>query len=91
MSHHSPEDKKNIGWADHPAFVRGFLWFLYLSCAAALVAGFFWQKEHPHFAVETVPVFFAGFGFVMFSLIVLVGQHLRKLVGRPENYYQERE
>ncbi len=79
------------GWADRPAFVKAFSWFLYLACAAAAVAGFIWKKKHPHFDVEGFPVFFAIYGFVMFFLIVVLGQHLRKLVGRKESYYDERE
>ncbi len=81
----------STGWADHPVFVRGFLWTLYISCALAAGAGFIWQKKKPHFELEAFPVFFAIYGFVMFALIVLVGQHLRKLVGRSEDYYRERE
>ncbi len=79
------------GWADKPWFVRLFSWGLYLACALAAAAGFFWKKDHPHFEAEGFPVFFAIYGFIMFFLIVVVGQHLRKLVGRKENYYEERE
>jgi len=95
MNAHGPEhgagDDK--GWADSKAFRRGFLAFLVIVSLIAAGLGFLpaAQKEHPHFNVEGIPVFFAIYGFVMFSLIVLVGQHLRKIVGRDERYYDERE
>lgn len=33
------------------------------------------------------PAFYAVVGFVSFSFIVLAGQHLRKILMRPEHYY----
>lgn len=91
--HESPHGRDDRGWADQPWFRKAFLGALVIACLIAAALGFFpeFQKEHPHFEIETFPVFFALYGFVMFSLIVLVGQHLRKLVARKENYYDERE
>ena len=79
------------GWADTAGFRRGFQIALLAAGVAALVAGFIWPKDHPHFAVEGWRVFFALWGFGAFLFIVLAGQHLRKLVGRKEGYYDERE
>lgn len=89
-SHDNASDK---GWADNPTFIRAFLGLLIISCIAAAAAGLnaAWQNPHPHFAIEGVPAFFAIYGFLAFVFIVLVGQHLRKLVGRKEEYYDERE
>jgi hypothetical protein len=86
-------NQKKPGWADNPTFIRIFIGILTASAIAAGLAGFnpAWQNPHPHFAVEGVPVFFAIYGFVAFAFIVLAGQHLRKLVGRKEEYYDERE
>lgn len=86
--HHSEE-----GWADKKAFRNAFLGVLIVASIAAAIAGFIpaFQKEHPHFAVEGWGVFFAVWGFAAFMFIVLAGQHLRKLVGRKEGYYEERE
>lgn len=90
MKNHPPSDK---GWADTKAFRNAFLGALVIAALAAVVAGFMpqFQKEHPHFAVEGMGAFFAVYGFVAFSFIVLAGQHLRTLVGRKEDYYEERE
>ncbi len=87
----SSESKK--GWADTKAFRMAFLALLVIAALAAAIAGFIpqFQKEHPHFSVEGLGAFFAVYGFVAFSFIVLAGQHLRKLVGRKEDYYDERE
>ena len=91
MSDHKNNDDK--GWADNPKFIRVFLGVLFIACILSAFAGFVpsWQNPHPHFSVERVPVFFALWGFGAFIFIVLVGQHLRKLVGRKEEYYDERE
>ena len=89
--HHNPDEKP--GWADTKAFRKAFLGFLIIASLASAAAGFVpaFQKDHPHFALEGVPVFFAFWGFAAFMFIVIVGQHLRKLVGRKEAYYDERE
>jgi MFS family permease len=81
------------GWADRRSFRRAFLAVLVLAALAAAAAGFVpaFQNHDPHFAVERYGVFFAVYGFVAFSFIVLAGQHLRTLVGREEDYYDERE
>jgi len=97
-SSHAPGEKQ--GWADQRWFRTLFLSVLVIACLAAAALSFIpeFQKEHPHFTSENAPFpteefpgFFALYGFIMFSLIVLVGQHLRKLVARKETYYDERE
>lgn len=92
MSEHHNHDSKP-GWADNPTFIRIFLGVLIVSCIGAAIAGFVpaFQPKHPHFPQEGWKVFFAIYGFAAFSFIVLAGQHLRKLVGRKEDYYEERE
>lgn len=89
MTDHS-HDK---GWADTKAFRNVFLALLVIASLGAAAAGFLpqFRKDHPHFAVEGLGAFFAVYGFLAFSFIVLAGQHLRKLVGRKESYYEERE
>ena len=81
------------GWADTKTFRVAFLIILVIAALVAAFAGFLpqFRKEHPHFDVEGVGAFFAIYGFIAFSFIVLAGQHLRKLVARKEDYYDERE
>lgn len=92
MTDHDHGDEKP-GWADTKIFRIGFLGVLIIAAVAAAVAGFLpqFKKEHPHFDVEGIGAFFAVYGFLAFSFIVLAGQHLRKLVGRKETYYEDRE
>ena len=93
MAGHAPDPKEKPGWADTDAFRKGFLGLLIVAGIAAAIAGFLpqFQKAHPHFEAEKFGAFFAVYGFAAFAFIVLVGQHLRKLVGRKEDYYEERE
>lgn len=93
MADHHKDPNEKPGWADTPGFRRAFLIGLFALGAIAIIAGFVpaWKKDHPHFSAEAFPVFFALYGFAAFTFIVLVGQHLRKLVGREETYYDERE
>lgn len=92
---HNPDEKpaNNSGWADTKGFRNVFLGVLITACVLSALAGFVpaFQKKDPHFAAEAFPVFFAFWGFAAFMFIVLAGQHLRKLVGRKEDYYEERE
>lgn len=91
MSDHN--HNSDPGWADTKGFRNTFLAILIIACVVSALAGFVpaFQKKHPHFALEAFPVFFAFWGFAAFIFIVLAGQHLRKLVGRKEDYYEERE
>lgn len=88
--HHGDE---RPGWADKKAFRMAFLASLVIAAFAAAIAGFLprFKNDHPHFDVEGIGAFFAVYGFIAFSFIVLAGQHLRKLVARKEDYYDERE
>lgn len=81
------------GWADTKVFRRALIGALFIAALVAAAAGFLpqFRKDHPHFAVENLGAFFALFGFLAFSFIVLAGQHLRRLVARREDYYDERE
>jgi hypothetical protein len=78
------------GWFDDPKHVRIVLYALYAACALLLVADvvlYALLHEHPHFNIEKIPGFYAGFGFVAFVVIVLLGKQFRKLVKREEDYY----
>ncbi len=66
---------------------RILLGFLGL-CVAAVVAGFLADihGEHPW---EEVPLFHALYGFLGISGLILVSKALRRLVMRPEDYYDD--
>lgn len=86
-------DQQGKGLADTPLFKKLFVGGLVVCGVLSAIAGFVpaFQKHHPHFPAEALPIFFALWGFGSFMFIVLVGQHLRKLVGREEGYYDDRE
>lgn len=73
-------------WLEKPGSVGKIITFLVIACAVTALADFFYEK-HGYFAEEEVEGFFAMFGFVMFTLLVLAARGLRVLVGEREDYY----
>ncbi|MEQ1438095.1 hypothetical protein AAG565_01920 [Fontimonas sp. SYSU GA230001] len=76
-------------WLDSPRNVTRLVSALYALCAALLVADLFYDKQ-THFAFEAWFGFFAVFGFVAYVFIVLSAKALRRLIRRPEDYYEHR-
>lgn len=81
--------KEPIGWTDRPGSVRRFFLGFYAVCAVLLVAELIFGKEteHPH-PWEDPVFFYAAYGFVSFWFLVLVAKPMRKLLIRPEDYYE---
>jgi len=76
-------------WFDDPKNVNRIIWVLVLACVGVMIGGEAIHK-HGHFAVEyTVPGFYGWFGFIAYSCIIAGAILLRKLVMRPEDYYDE--
>ena len=61
-----------------------------IGFAAMLTFSEFLYEHHPHFAIEDIPEFFEIFGFFAFVFIVFAGKALRRLIMRPEDYYERR-
>lgn len=69
---------------------QGFKTFVFIALAIAtlgLAAIDFAFHRHAYFDFEGWRGFYALVGFVSFSFAVLCGWPLRRLLGRPENYY----
>ena len=85
-SHGKSHDKSH--WLDRPGnikmLVRGLVGFGFLL----FIADAFYHK-HVHFEAEAFFGFYAIVGFVAFFLIVLAGKQLRKILMRPEDYYDD--
>ena len=79
-----PQEKQHI--FDKPKNVRRLLWALYLACALLLAADLFIHRHVEH-AWESLWGFYALFGFVACVLLVLLAKQLRKILKRPEDYY----
>ena len=73
-------------WLDRPRNVSRLVYGLATVCALLAVIDLFLEK-HVHYAFEKFPFFHAAFGFVAFTLIVLTGRPLRRLLMRKEDYY----
>jgi len=71
---------------DKPANVRRVLALLYAACALLLLADFVLHRHIDH-PLESLPGFYAVYGFLGCVSLVLVAKELRRLVKRPENYY----
>jgi membrane protein YdbS with pleckstrin-like domain len=71
---------------DKPENVRRLLRFLYLACVLLLAADLFLHRQVEH-SWESLWGFYALFGFVACVSLVLIAKQLRKLLKRPEDYY----
>lgn len=81
-------DHDDRRWLDEPRNVTRLVWGLVVVCGALLLADLFYHK-HVHFPWEEWFGIYAVFGFAAFFFIVLAGKHLRKLLMRDEDYYDE--
>ena len=86
--HGSP--KEPIGWMDKPDVVKRLFLIFYVICGLLVVAELVLGKEtaHPH-EWEWIPLFYVGSGFASFWFLVIVARGMRKLLIRPEDYYDE--
>jgi hypothetical protein len=71
---------------DRPANVEWIQRAVYMICAALVVADVF-ELKHGPFAVEHVFGFYAWFGFFACVGLVLAAKVLRRVLWRPEDYY----
>ncbi len=74
-------------WLDEPRNVTRIVYGLAALCALALVADFFYTKK-PYFDIERFPGFYALYGFVVSTALVLTAKQLRRVLRRDEDYYE---
>lgn len=87
MNRESPRaDRRHL--FDKPENVRRVLWGLYALSGASLLLDFVVHRhvDHPW---EALWGFYGLYGFVACVLLVLVAKELRKVLMRPEDYYDE--
>ncbi len=77
-------------WLDEPRNVT-LLWRILIGACVALVVWELFVHGHPHFGFDSWPAFYGVFGFVAFVAVVKAGEQLRRLVKRPEDYYESGE
>lgn len=74
-----------------PPWSKRILWGLFVLCAALVLVDIpalvlHWRyEEHPW---EALPMLYPLWGFVGISVLILASKGLRRLVMRPENYYE---
>ena len=79
-----PEKKQHL--FDNPFYVSLLFRSLYVICILLFVLDFFLHRHIDH-SWETLPGFYAIFGFVAYATIVLTAKQLRKIIKRKEDYY----
>ena len=85
------KDKKPRGsilfqWLDHRNSSSILIGLLTTICFGLFLSDFIYHR-HGHFSAEEIPGFYAFYGFVMFSIIILCATVLRFFVRRHEDYY----
>ena len=85
MSHeHKTEEKKY--WLDESRNVDRLLYAFYAVCALLVVLDIFVPKHGP-FAAEHYLGFYSVVGFVACAGIIWGAKQLRRILMRPEDYY----
>ncbi len=90
-SEQPPEQRRY--WLDAPRNVDRVVKGVYVLCALAtaieLLDGWLGFKHQIHPAFAQTVGFYGVFGFVCYVGAVLAGKSLRRLLMRPEDYYDE--
>jgi hypothetical protein len=73
-------------WLDDPRNVDRLVYGFYVVCALLLAIDGFVPKHGP-FAIEHVYGFYGLFGFFACVALVLIAKQLRRVLKRPEDYY----
>ena len=95
MSDRHPDANERKRWLDDFENVRRVYRGLWIACLVLLVGGegvLVWARgreaEHHGFGFESWPGFYALYGFAACVALVLAARELRKLLMRPEDYYE---
>jgi hypothetical protein len=72
---------------DNPENIQRLLRSFYVCCAILLMLDFVVHRhiDHPW---QTVPGFYALYGFIGCVILVMVAKWMRTLLMRPEDYYE---
>ena len=74
------------GFFDKPDNVRRLLMAFYVLCGVLVVLDLVIERHHVH-PWENLLSFYPLYGFVGIVVLVIVAKGLRKVVMRPEDYY----
>ncbi|MDD3934734.1 hypothetical protein [Rhodoferax sp.] len=73
-------------WLDQPRNIK-LLWRGFLLVLVFTVLAEFVVSMHPHFAIESIFGFNAGYGFLVCALMIVVAKGLALVLKRPDTYY----
>jgi hypothetical protein len=73
---------------DNPRNVRRVIWGLYIACIVAFACDLLVHRHVDH-SWEALFGFYGVYGFVACVLLVLIAKALRKVLMRPEDYYDD--
>ena len=82
----TPDPREKRYWLDDPGNVNRLVYGFYVVCALLLAIDVFVPKHGP-FPIEHIFGFYGVFGFVACVALVLIAKQLRRVVMRPEDYY----
>ena len=82
---HRTSDEAPHVW-DDPRNVNRLFRVFYVLCALLVLADFILHRHAVH-PLEHLPDFYPLYGFIGITVLVLLAKVLRKLVMRPEDYY----
>jgi hypothetical protein len=81
-----PHRPEKTYWLDNPRNVDRLVYIFYGICAVLVGIDILVPKHGP-FALEHTLGFYGWFGFVACVVLVLVAKQLRRILMRPEGYY----
>jgi hypothetical protein len=82
----SPKPGEKTYWLDSRANVDRMVHWFYAVCAVLIAIDIFVPKHGP-FAIEHVFGFYGFYGFFACVALVLIAKQLRRVLMRPEHYY----
>lgn len=82
--------KEKTYFFDKKKNVKRMLYVFYALCAGLLAADFIIHR-HVYHNWESLPGFYAIFGFVACVALVLTATQMRKILMRGEDYYEPEE
>ena len=81
-----PDSTQKTYWLDDRRNVDRLVYGFYAVCAVLMAIDVFIPKHGP-FAIEHAFGFYGFFGFVACVALVLIAKQLRRVLMRPEDYY----
>jgi hypothetical protein len=80
------DPREKTYWLDNPRNVDRLVYGFYVVCALLLAIDVFVPKHGP-FEIEHIYGFYGVFGFVACVALVLAAKQMRRVLMRPEDYY----